>query len=256
MSKYTTERAYGWQPDLPDARDHVVALGAPVKLPGSVDLRPKLPAVYDQGQLGSCTANAIAAAFDFERELQGLHFVNPSRLFIYFNERAIEHTVMSDSGAQIRDGIKSVNRSGVASESEWPYDIGRFTRKPSPQVYADALKDRAVDYARVPQTLEAMQTVLAGGRPIVIGFTVYESFESQTVADTGIVLMPAPHEKTLGGHAVLIVGYKKIGKAPHFIVRNSWGDQWGQAGYFLIPVAYFTNDDLASDLWVIRSVEA
>jgi C1A family cysteine protease len=145
---YSTKH-YGWLRDLPDQRDHlyaapVVALAA---LPTSVDLRSHCPPVYDQGQLGSCTGNGIAAALQFERMKQELtpNFI-PSRLFIYYNERVIEHTVNSDSGAAIRDGIKSVSKQGDCPETEWPYDIAKFTQKPPSQCYHDALKYKAVQY--------------------------------------------------------------------------------------------------------------
>src|SRR5438552_496218 len=121
---------YGWQPDLPDHRDLKFAAAPSLlrKLPAKVDLRKQCPPVYDQGQLGSCTANAIGAAFEFEQMKQnyGTGFT-PSRLFIYYNERVMEHTVDMDSGAQIRDGIKSVNNQGVCPEQMLPYIISEFT---------------------------------------------------------------------------------------------------------------------------------
>ena len=107
---------YGWVRDLPDARDFSYAApihSFPQGLPPLVDLRPQCPPVYDQGQLGSCTANGIAAAIEFEQKKQGKKAFTPSRLFIYYNERAIEGTVNHDSGAQIRDGIKSVAAVGA-----------------------------------------------------------------------------------------------------------------------------------------------
>src|SRR5438445_13260812 len=133
----------GWVPDLPDQRDLVYSAPAPfiMALPTAVDLRPQCPPVYDQGQLGSCTGNAIAGAIEFERLKQKLTDFVPSRLFIYYNERVIEGTVRSDSGAQIRDGIKSVASQGVCPETEWPYDITKFEQKPPSKAYADALTD-------------------------------------------------------------------------------------------------------------------
>ena len=115
---------YGWTPDLPDARDHLfsapqITLAA---LPPSADLRSQCPPVYDQEQIGSCTANAIGGAFEFETTKQGLTDFMPSRLFIYYNERAMEGNTGIDSGAQIRDGVKSVATLGVCPETEWPYD--------------------------------------------------------------------------------------------------------------------------------------
>ena len=248
---------YGWAPDLPDVRDHMYA--APMEttkaLPPKIDLRPHCPPVYDQGQLGSCTGNAIAGAVQFERMKQKLtpNFV-PSRLFIYYNERVIENTVATDSGAQIRDGIKVVNKQGVPKEADWPYHIANFAEKPPAKAFADALKDRAVSYSRVTQSLTQMKGCLASGFPFVFGFTVYDSFESQEVAKTGIVPMPESGERVVGGHAVMAVGYDD--SHHRFIVRNSWGDGWGMKGYFTIPYSYLTERNLSSDFWTIRLVQA
>lgn len=249
---YTVKR-YGWIPDVPDQRDHLYA--APIArlraFPPKTDLRRQCPAVYDQGELGSCTGNAVAGAVQFDRrKLKRRPDFVPSRLFIYYNERVIEHTVESDSGAQIRDGIKTVAKQGVCPETEWPYDIAKFAVKPAAACYQHAKKYRAIGYQRVVQSLTQMKGCLASGYPFVFGFTVYESFESDQVARTGVVPMPAAAEKMLGGHAVLAVGYDD--NAQRFIVRNSWGRRWGIAGYFTMPYAYLADDNLAADFWTIR----
>jgi len=246
---------YGWIRDLPDLRDHLYATPPEflVKLPSNVDLRPQCPAVYDQGQLGSCTANAIAAALEFDqmKEKQSNVFV-PSRLFIYYNERVMEGTVNEDSGAQIRDGIKSVGKQGDCPETLWPYDIKKFAVKPPDKCYQQALKFKAVQYQRLSQILNQLKGCLASGYPFVFGFTVYESFESQQVAQTGNASMPLPKETVVGGHAVMAVGYDD--SQNWFIVRNSWGDGWGMKGYFTLPYAYLLEQNLASDFWTIRLV--
>jgi C1A family cysteine protease len=256
---------YGWVRDLPDQRDHLYA--APPQflaaLPAQVDLRAQCPPVYDQGQIGSCTANAIGAAHEFTQIKQKLAapapFV-PSRLFIYYNERQIEHTTGSDSGAQIRDGMKSIAQLGVCREDPtWPYDADPFppnnklTVKPSQAAYTEALKYQAIQYQRVPQVLSQMKGCLAAGYPFVFGFTVYESFESQPVAQSGVVPMPQSKEQVLGGHAVLAVGYDDAHQ--QFIVRNSWGTGWGQQGYCMMPYLYLTDPQLASDFWTLRLIE-
>ena len=258
---------YGWVPDLPDARDHLYAAPAIAlaALPPSADLRSGCPPVYNQGRIGSCTANAIAAAFEFDLKKQGLPDFMPSRLFIYYNERAMEGHVASDSGAQIRDGVKSIATLGVCAETEWSYDDTPATsdggpfpagakdgEKPSPQCYQDALKNRAATYRRVTQNLDHMRCCLAAGDPFVFGFTVYESFESDVVAKSGVAPMPQPGEQVLGGHAVLAVGYDD--SAQTFTVRNPWGADWGQDGYFTLPYAYLTTRGLSSDFWTIRVV--
>jgi C1A family cysteine protease len=244
---------YGWMPDVPDQRDLVFAAGRVGTLPPSVDLRPSCPPVYDQGQLGSCTANAIGAAIQYEqiRQKEAKPFA-PSRLFIYYNERVMEHTVGQDAGAQIRDGMKSVNKIGACPETDWPYVIANFTRKPPPGTFKDAPLGKAVLYQRVIQTLDQMKGCLAAGFPIVLGISVYESFESQQVAKSGVVPMPASSEKLLGGHAILAVGYHDTDQ--RFIMRNSWGTSWGMKGYFTIPYAYLTDSNLCDDLWTIQMV--
>jgi C1A family cysteine protease len=247
--------SYGWVRDLPDQRDFLYS--APVAnmaaLPPKVDLRPECPkTVYDQGQLGSCTANAIAGALEFDRIKEGLPDFTPSRLFIYYNERAMEGTIGTDSGAQIRDGIKSVGSIGAPPETDWPYNIKEFAVKPPQKAFADAPLDKAVQYQSVAQVLGQMKGCLASGYPFVCGFTVCESFESTQVAQTGIVPMPASNEKVLGGHAVLAVGYDD--SSQRFIVRNSWGPGWGMAGYFTVPYAYLADSHLSDDFWTIRLV--
>jgi C1A family cysteine protease len=248
-------KRYGWVPDLPDQRDHLFAAPPAVltTLPPSIDLRDQCPKeIYDQGQLGSCTANAIAAAFEFDLLKQGLTDFMPSRLFIYYNERVMEGTVDSDSGAMIRDGIKSVSKQGVCAETSWPYDTTKFTGQPPKACYNEALGNLATSYQRVLPTLSQLKGCLAHGYPIVFGFRVYESFESPEVARTGVAPMPQATEQALGGHAVLAVGYDDA--SARFLVRNSWGSGWGQAGYFTMPYPYLTERSLSSDFWAILQV--
>lgn len=246
---------YGWLADRPDQRDHefVVHWFQAMKLPSSVDLRSQCPPIYDQGQLGSCTANAIAGALEFDQMKQKEQAFMPSRLFIYYNERAKEGTVNADSGAAIRDGIKSVNKQGACHEDLWPYDISQFTIKPPEQCYQDALLHTSLSYQRVRQDLPSMKTCLAGGYPFVFGFTVYDSFESAEVAQTGVVPMPTRKESVLGGHAVLACGYRDDEQV--FIVRNSWSTGWGDQGYCYMPYAYLASRGLASDFWTIKTVQ-
>ena len=246
---------YGWVPDLPDARDFMYAAPERVlaSLPTSVDLRPDLPPVYDQGQLGSCTANAIGAAFQFQQRREQLADFMPSRLFVYYTERVIEGTVDEDSGAMIRDGIKSVHKLGVCDEKIWDYDIARFTEKPPAEAYTQASEHQATVYRRVLPVLHQLQGCLASGTPFVFGFSVYDSFESREVAKTGVVPLPPRGERLLGGHAVLAVGYDDASQ--RFIVRNSWGTDWGMDGYCTMPYGYLTDPSLARDFWAIYAVE-
>jgi C1A family cysteine protease len=245
---------YGWLPDLPDHRDLTFRRIAPraAKLPPSVDLSPDCSPVEDQGQLGSCTANALVGALEFLEKKDGAPFADLSRLFVYYNERAIEGTVSQDSGAFIRDGIKSLAKQGVCREDTWPYDIATFTQKPAKACYTAARKHKILSYYRI-ETLDEMRTCLATGYPFVFGFTVYEAFESRQVARTGALNLPKRTEKNVGGHAVLAVGYND--KRKRFLIRNSWGADWGKAGYFTMPYAYLANPKLADDRWTIRTAK-
>lgn len=201
----------------------------------------------------NCTANAISSAYAFNmhKQVEDEIFV-PSRLFIYYNEREMDGSIPYDSGARIRDGIKSINKIGVCDELIWPYDIAKFAEKPIQECYVQAGRNKAVKYERLNNSEKELKTCLALGFPFVFGFTVYESFESKAVAKTGRMVMPGRKEKSLGGHAVLGVGYDDSLKC--FIIKNSWGERWGDKGYFYMPYDYITDSDLCADFWVVQKV--
>ncbi len=246
--------SYGWLPDIPDHRDHLYGAvrKIPKTFPPKVDLRSGCSPVEDQEELGSCTANALAGALEFLMIRDKLPFTDMSRLFIYYNERVIEHSIRTDSGAMLRDGIKTLAKQGGCTEKRWPYVISKFASKPPQRCYTEALTYQILSYARL-NTLDEMKTCLAEGFPFVFGFSVYDSFESQQVTRTGVVRMPKKTENLLGGHAVMAVGYED--KSKRFIVRNSWGTTWGKKGYFTIPYDYLSDRNLADDFWTIRRGE-
>jgi C1A family cysteine protease len=154
----------------------------------------------------------------------------------------------------IRDGIKSIAMDGVPPEMIWPYNIEKFAVKPPPKSYAAAALNQALSYQRITQAIAQLKGCLASGYPFVFGFTVYESFESPDVAKTGTIPMPIPKkERAVGGHAVLAVGYDDA--VQRFIVRNSWGEEWGDKGHCTFPYEYLLNTRLSSDFWTVRLVE-
>lgn len=250
--------SYGWLPDVPDQRDYRFSALRPgfarvlEALPPSVDLRGGCSPVEDQGALGSCTANALVGGLEYLELKDKVPFADMSRLFVYYNERRLEGSTKWDSGAYLRDGMKTLAADGTSTEPTWPYKVRKYRCKPSRRAYAEGLNHQITEYMRL-DTLAEMKTCLADGFPFVFGFTVYESFETAVVASTGIVPMPGPNERVLGGHAVLAVGYDDA--LERFFVRNSWGPAWGMKGYFTMPYGYLTDRNLSDDLWTIRRGE-
>jgi C1A family cysteine protease len=238
-----------WKADKPDTRDYKYQVSAKVS-PNSVDLRRYCSPIENQGNLGSCTGQAVAGAIELLNKRNGKP-TDVSRLFIYYYERLILGTVNYDSGAYIRDGIKATNHYGVSLESYWPYNIKKFRQEPITEAKNDALNRKVTLYERVAD-FNGCIDALSNGYPVIIGFDVYTSFMSATVTRTGN--MPYPNtkrEKLLGGHAVLLVGYDKTKKV--FIVRNSWGTSWGDRGYFYMPFNVI-NPNMSDDYWIIKSV--
>ncbi|MGD0335688.1 MAG: C1 family peptidase [Candidatus Omnitrophota bacterium] len=241
-------KIYGWIPDIPDQRDFLYSAIKPkLKIPRKIDLRRYCSLVEQQGNLGSCTACALAGNLEFLDKRPDAAYTDVSRLFIYYNERLLRGNEDYDAGASLRDGIKTLKKTGYCWEKTWPYDIERFAQKPPQCCYNEAAKYRIASYHRI-HTLAEMLVCLVEGYPFVFGFTVYESFQSKKVERAGIVNMPKKNERVIGGHAVTAVGYNQKNK--RFLIRNSWGSQWGQTGYCTMPFAYL--ETLAADFWTIR----
>lgn len=244
------KRNYGWQPDLPDKRDYLFRkVMAPLPAAAKSDLRHFASPIEDQGSLGSCCGNGSVAVLEYNQIAAGKGLVDLSRLFAYYSGRLIEGTTATDSGCQIRDVVKGLATYGVPPESTWPYVISDFAKRPTPAAYSQALPWVIRDYSRVI-TLNDLRVALTQGHPVVFGFTVHESFESDAVAKTGIMPMPKKNERVLGGHCVVAFGHDDSKK--QVICRNSWGPGWGDKGYFYMPYAYISNRNLADDFWVIR----
>lgn len=241
---------YGCRRDSLDTRDHHFVPGA-IRLPAVVDLRPHCPPVMNQGSLGSCTAHGITGALRYELMRAGSPDVALARLQLYYDERTIEGTIGEDAGAEIRDGIKSAGKLGVAHEKLWPYRVGNFKTKPSDAVYRDAIQFEALSYERVAVDAAHIKAALAAGHPVVIGVSLYDSFESDAVAKTGVVPMPRAHESPVGGHCLYVVGYGQ--KPGTFTVRNSWAADWGDKGDCYFSEAYLGSTKYGSDYWIINT---
>ena len=243
-------KGLGWIKDNPDHRDFKYTSNLSLSaLSTKVDLRNKMPAIFDQGELGSCTAQATIGLACYLQIVAGFQYIMPSRLFTYYNTRLLEGNVGVDSGGTIRTAMSVLAKYGCPNESLWWYDISKFTVRPSQLVYNDGLHRKTMAYARVNQDLKSMKIALNSQHPIVLGFTVYPSF--MNVGKDGLVHMPE-NADPVGGHAILIVGYDDT--KGRFIVRNSWGTSWGDNGYCYFPYEYLTNVHLASDLWTATTM--
>jgi C1A family cysteine protease len=245
----------GWIPDLPDYRDQPFkTISLRTNLPLVVDLRPKCTPVYNQGDLGSCTANAVASIIEYEmiRSSLSRKFM-PSRLFMYYNARLIQGWQDTDTGAFLRDVMKSVNQQGFCTEKNWVYDIGLFRQRPNSFCYEEAQSNLVIKYLRVEQSIDDLKSCLYEGFPFVFGFSVYDSFLSAEVQRTGNVPLPEHNESSKGGHAVTAVGYDDDKKC--FIVRNSWGAGWGDKGYCYMPYEILCSPNYSNDFWTIRLIE-
>jgi len=223
-------------------------LQAPLALPALYNIAVPFPA-YDQGQIGSCVANATAAAYRIQ-ETPPLQ--TPSRMFIYTAGKEREG-YLSGSGMMLDDGLECLQLLGVCPETVWPYNIAKETTKPSPAAYTSARSSKIKGWGEVAHTLNSVKRMLLNNVPILIGILVYDSFESNTVTQTGLVPMPNKvSEGVLGGHCLCIVGYDDSKAA--VLVLNSWGSNWGaahpqtgQRGYCWLPYSYLMDGTLCDE---------
>lgn len=249
-----TKHAYGWMKDPFDYRDAAFYLSFPRKdLPKSVDLRIKVSEVSNQGSLGSCTGFAIADGLREHLLIKNQipPMVDMSPLYIYYHERLLEGNIFQDSGAFIRDGMKVIANRGCATEASWPYIVNKFTSSPSEQAEQEAAKYKINSYHRL-NNLQDIKNCLAEGYGCVFGFVVRASFE--LVGSDGKMLMPKFFEKMLGGHAVFCCGYVDDPSWPgggYLIIKNSWGKDWGNKGFFYMPYKY-VNYLNVQDIWTAR----
>jgi C1A family cysteine protease len=230
----------------------VYSTASQVAIPPVLDNSPKCSPIEDQGQTSSCTAHAIVGRLENLEIVEKEVFTRLSRLFVYWNERDKEGDTNEDGGAMISDGVMSVCTTGVCQESLWPFNTNEMFTKPNAAAFADAVHHKGLQFHAVNQTQDDLVHCLAAGNTIVFGITVFSSMESDEVAQTGLVPMPTADDQCMGGHAVLIVGYDL--KKRLFRIRNSWGPNWGDHGYFYLPFEYVLNPQLASDFFLITKI--
>ena len=213
------------------------------------DLRDKFPLeVYDQGKIGSCSANALCSIFEYDnRNFKG------SRLFLYYNERIFINEIYNDRGAYLKDGIECLKLYGLCEEKLWNYSIENLFIKPSYEAYKNAKKNYLIEAFNISKDLKVIKYWLLKNEPIAIAIGIFSNFLDIQVSKTGIVNLPDfNNDKFLGGHAVVICGFDD--NKQRFILRNSWGNYWGDNGYFYLPYDYIINDNpnlCGNDFWII-----
>ena len=248
---------YKFKAANPNAKRYAASASSVSNLPPKVDLRGQLTPVENQGELSSCVANACAGAYEYlVKQHRGDDAYDVSRLFVYYNARAREGAEGEDEGSIIADAIEGLREKGACSEETWPYDEEMVNEQPSDEAFEEASQFLVEDVQLVPTTLQAWKTALAEGYPIIFGISLYESFDKQK--RKGLVPMPTTTESSRashGGHSMLCVGYSDPDKL--FIIRNSWGEDWGDNGYCYIPYDYLMNKKFNDgDSWIIRQVES
>ena len=215
----------------------------------SIDLRNKFPQVYDQGKIGSCTANALCSIFEYDTDS-----FKGSRLFLYYNERLLINETDKDNGGYLSDGILTLKNYGICEEKYWPYIIENIFNKPSEEAYEKAKKNYIIEAISIENELEIIKYWLNKNEPIALGIAIYSNFVNFSSARNGKIGLPTIDDKFIGGHAVILCGYNDNTK--EFILRNSWGSYWGENGYFYLPYSYITNKDLCGDLWIITKIKS
>ena len=227
-------------------------------LPASVD-NSKNFKIVDQGQEGSCTANAGCGAM-FMRDVIEYLAQNPdinldtalstvpylSRNYVYYYERDLEGTTASDSGATIADLINVLMKRGAPKETSYPYDDSKFAQQPPSSLDAEAAENKDVDGdiayqvidTKASDLIQQLKTAVYKGYGVVFGTKIFQSFESDDVGKTGDVPMPTIYDSYLGGHALTIVGFDDV--TQRFLIANSWGTGWGKQGFITMPYDYFT----------------
>lgn len=237
----------GWRPEvpgyvasLPPERKLQALLAKPtvtaVATGDVVDWRSGCSPVENQADLGSCVANAIVGDLEFLEISQGMPYVDLSRLFLYYNARLASNEVDKDEGSVISVAMNSLTQVGVCKEETFPYDTNKVFYRPTWEAYREAYAHTLVEYFHIESYGNALiadiQKSLQAKHPVVFGTPVYEAIRSCT----GQLAMPSG--KSIGGHAMLIVGYDIPQRV--LIVRNSWGTGWGDAGYCYVPFDYLS----------------
>lgn len=256
-----TNRKYGWKRGLPSRRFPQLKLTAYPPLASSASLigTGHLPPIWDQGQTGSCTGHGTTRAMMFARAKQGLPLIDLSRLFPYWNARVTEGDT-NDDGASIGDVVAASQAFGDCPYANLPTDPNLVTIPPSSSAFSEAIKHKALSVTRVMGASNASleyhfkHCLSVLGVPVIIGFVVYDSFESDAVAASGVVPLPGPNEQQLGGHCVAVVGYDDATKT--VLAQNSWGNSWGMKGNFTMPYAYVFDPGLADDFHSVLIEEA
>lgn len=221
----------------------------PRPVPTSFSLRPYVTTIFDQGQLGSCTANAFAGAHCILQNLAGHRpIITPSRLYYYYYERWAENNNSSqgltDSGADEIDGLQLAKTRGVCAESQWPYIINQYNVRPPATCDVDASRRKISAWGQLSLSTNNVNIIknflVQHNTPVLLAMNVFQNFESNSTAMSGII--PMPSGSPIGGHEMCIIGYDDAHQ--WFVLINSWGNNWGDHGFCYLPYAYANSNNV------------
>lgn len=252
MATYKALHTYDSLPSKSDHRDFRMMAVNLSALPPQATL-PSVP-ILDQGAEGACVGHGCAGARETLELVANLRLpvVPLSRAYLYYRARLLEGTADQDSGAQVRDGCKVLHDEGVPTEDLFPYKVGGFKDVPPDLDITAAAQYKIVTYARLNSSDEVRASI-AQNNPVVIGISVFQSFETQINAD-GRVPIPASGDRLLGGHCLYIRGYRpdpqNVGMFL-FDTVNSWGVGFADKGICYLPEGYLNNPNICSDIWQI-----
>lgn len=224
------------------------------ELPRRVDLSPHCSRIEHQGNVSSCTANAVVGALEYLQIVAGNPVTDLSRLFVYYNARRLADQEAHDVGATMEHVMAALLGYGACTERLWPYNETSWRIKPPEECYNNTVKIPDMQYARVSPSQER-KYVLASGLPIIFGMGVPEYAMMVEAKKSGHLKAPTDGnwEPSSGGHAMLIVGYDDDKGV--WLVRNSWGEEYGLGGYFWIDYAALDHYGQPNGYWTVGPLD-
>lgn len=223
-------------------------------LPKSADLKRYFPPIKNQGKQGACSSFSLTSVFEYFLNNETQIKDDMSEAYVYYNAREIQGDTSIDEGANLYNVIRGMADKGVCLEELCPYDPAVFDKRPSDDAYEDGKEHTVSTATDVPVTVEAVKSAINDGYPVVGCFRIFNSLQDNT---NGYIPLPTDEERRQekeSFHAMVICGYND--RHGHFIVRNSWGTDFGDNGYCYLPYSYLRDSDLTRYAVAITGIDA